>query len=47
LELAREQGVTVLMVTHNLEHATRFARRLQLRDGRLTALSPAATGEMV
>lgn len=44
LELAREQGVTVLMVTHNVEHAARFARRLQLRDGRLIPL-PAAAGE--
>jgi putative ABC transport system ATP-binding protein len=37
LELAG-QGVTVLMVTHNLEHASRFARSLALRDGKLVPL---------
>ena len=36
LELAAEQGVTVLMVTHNHAHAGRFSRCLQLRDGRLS-----------
>lgn len=35
LELAQGQGVTVLMVTHNLEQATRFSRCLQLRGGKL------------
>ncbi|MFO7946544.1 MAG: ABC transporter ATP-binding protein [Armatimonadota bacterium] len=35
LELADEQGVTVLMVSHNLREAARFERCLQLRDGRL------------
>jgi ABC-type lipoprotein export system ATPase subunit len=35
LELARQQGVTVLMVTHNLAHAARFDRCLQLREGQL------------
>lgn len=35
LETARVQGVTVLMVTHNLAHAARFDRGLVLRDGRL------------
>lgn len=39
LQLAREQSVTVLMVTHNLEHAARFSHCLQLRDGRLTPLA--------
>ena len=34
LELAR-QGVTVLMVTHNLELAARFSRCLELREGQL------------
>ncbi len=36
LDLAREQDVTVLMVTHNAAHAQRFGRVLQLRDGRLS-----------
>jgi ABC-type lipoprotein export system ATPase subunit len=36
LDLAREEGTTVLMVTHNAEHAGRFSRRLELRDGRLS-----------
>ncbi|MFQ6130776.1 MAG: ABC transporter ATP-binding protein [Armatimonadota bacterium] len=39
LELAREQGVTVLMVTHNLVHAARFGRCLQLRDGQLSPVT--------
>jgi putative ABC transport system ATP-binding protein len=37
LELAGEQGATVLMVTHNAAHARRFSRSLELRDGRLSA----------
>lgn len=37
LDLAKQQGVTVLMVTHNLEHAARFARCLELRGGRLVS----------
>jgi ABC-type lipoprotein export system ATPase subunit len=35
LELARQQGVAVVVVTHNLEHAARFGRCLELLDGRL------------
>ena len=35
LELAETQAVTVLMVTHNVEQAARFARCLALRDGGL------------
>ena len=35
LELAADDGVTVLMVTHNIEQASRFGRCLQLRDGTL------------
>ena len=35
LDLAREDGATVLMVTHNLELASRCARCLELRDGAL------------
>jgi ABC-type lipoprotein export system ATPase subunit len=42
LELAERQGATVLMVTHNTEHAARFARCLRLSDGRL---APPAPGE--
>jgi len=42
LDLAREQGVTVLMVTHNAGHAARFRRALQLQEGRLTPLDPEA-----
>jgi putative ABC transport system ATP-binding protein len=37
LELAREEGVTVLMVTHNTAHAERFGRGLRLAGGRLVA----------
>jgi len=39
LELAREQDVTVLMVTHNAEHARRFSRCLQLADARLSEVA--------
>ena len=35
LELAANDGITVIMVTHNLELANHFQRRLELRDGRL------------
>jgi ABC-type lipoprotein export system ATPase subunit len=35
LELARDQGATVLMVTHNAAHAERFGRSLRLAEGRL------------
>ena len=38
VELAQQQNVIVLMVTHNVEHATRLGRRLELRDGRLAPL---------
>ena len=33
LDVARQDGVTVLLVTHNLEHAARCDRCLELRDG--------------
>lgn len=33
MELAEQQNVTVLMVTHNVEQAARFGRCLLLRDG--------------
>jgi lipoprotein-releasing system ATP-binding protein len=39
LDLAAAQGVTVLMVTHNLEHASRFGRVLQLQEGQLVPLA--------
>ncbi|HUW32704.1 MAG TPA: ABC transporter ATP-binding protein [Planctomycetota bacterium] len=35
LELAAQEAVTVIMVTHNLELALRFARCYELRGGRL------------
>jgi lipoprotein-releasing system ATP-binding protein len=43
LELAATQGVTVLMVTHNMAHAARFSRVLELRGGRVV---PAQSGEV-
>jgi lipoprotein-releasing system ATP-binding protein len=36
LELNREEGVTLIVVTHALELARRMARVLELKDGRLT-----------
>ena len=44
LDLARDQGVTVLMVTHNAAHAGRFASCYELRDGKLAPRAPAASG---
>ena len=44
LDLARGQGVTVLMVTHNPGHAGRFASCFELRDGKLAPLAPPASG---
>ena len=35
LELANEQRVMLVVVTHNLELAARFARKLELREGKL------------
>lgn len=35
LELAEQQQVMVIVVTHNAEHAARFGRCLELVDGRL------------
>jgi lipoprotein-releasing system ATP-binding protein len=39
LELAAGDGVTVLMVTHNLEQAQRFGLCLELRNGQLQVLA--------
>ncbi|MEN6549177.1 MAG: ABC transporter ATP-binding protein [Armatimonadia bacterium] len=44
LDLAAKQGVTVLMVTHNLEQAQRFGQRWELREGKLISL-PAQGGQ--
>ena len=38
LGLAARQGVTVLMVTHNLEQAGRFGQRWELREGKLVSV---------
>ncbi len=43
LDLAAEHGVTVLMVTHDLALADRFARCLELSDGQVRPASPPAT----
>lgn len=40
LELAESQTVTVIIVTHNLEHAARFHQCLELADGRLVPYVP-------
>ncbi|MHB9025577.1 MAG: ABC transporter ATP-binding protein [Armatimonadota bacterium] len=40
LELARERQTIVLMVTHNAEHAARFAATLLLNGGKLTGAQP-------
>jgi lipoprotein-releasing system ATP-binding protein len=40
LELNREEGVTLIVVTHALELAHRMARVLELKEGRLVAPSP-------
>lgn len=48
VELLRElatEGVTVLMVTHNVEHAALLGRRLLLRAGRLEPWEEAEEGE--
>ena len=40
MELAAQQGVTVIMVTHNEVQAARFERCLQLRDGTASPYTP-------
>jgi putative ABC transport system ATP-binding protein len=42
LELAHEQGRTVLIVTHDQEVAAKCDRIVTLRDGRIEASGPAA-----
>ncbi|MCL2648399.1 MAG: ABC transporter ATP-binding protein [Phycisphaerales bacterium] len=49
VELARRQGIIVIMVTHNLELAARFDKCLRLHEGRLqsvggTSSDPALRG---
>ena len=44
LELAHEQGRTVLIVTHDLEVAAKCDRIVTLRDGRIEAAGPVAPG---
>lgn len=44
LDLAMRDKVMVLMVTHNLRQAARFARCLELRDGQLYPYMAAAGG---
>ena len=46
LDIAARQPVTALMVTHNLRHAARFGRCLQLRDGRLSPIAVDELGEI-
>jgi len=42
-DLARAQGLTLVFVTHHLEHALRYADRvLGLQGGRLVLDAPAA-----
>ena len=44
LELAHEQGRTVLIVSHDLEVAAKCDRIVTLRDGRIEAAGPVAHG---
>ena len=44
LDLAARQQVTILLVTHNREHAARCARILELHGGRLRPLTPIVVG---
>ena len=45
LQLNREMGVTLVVVTHSLELARKLERRLELRDGRLGPPARTAAGE--
>jgi ABC-type lipoprotein export system ATPase subunit len=35
MELAQSEGLTVVMVTHNLQHASTCRHRYELREGKL------------
>jgi ABC-type lipoprotein export system ATPase subunit len=35
-DLSRDEGLTVIMVTHNLELASRAGRRFEMRDGTIS-----------
>jgi putative ABC transport system ATP-binding protein len=41
--LAREQGVTVVLVTHDARVAAYADRQVMVRDGRVTALESSGT----
>lgn len=47
LDIAARQPVTAVMVTHNLRHAARFGRCLQLHDGTLRPVEFDERGEVV
>ena len=47
LDIAARQPVTALMVTHNLRHAARFGRCLQLHDGKLRPIEFDERGELI
>jgi lipoprotein-releasing system ATP-binding protein len=38
IELNQEIGLTLVVVTHNLDLAARMSRRMTLTDGRLSAV---------
>lgn len=42
-ELAADQGISVVMVTHNAAHAARLGRCFELRDGRLFVVDAAGS----
>jgi lipoprotein-releasing system ATP-binding protein len=44
LELAAEQGVMLLCVTHSAELASRFPQRYQLKTGRLETVPTGMSG---
>ena len=41
--LARERGVTVVLVTHDARVAAYADRQVMVRDGRMATLEPSAT----
>jgi lipoprotein-releasing system ATP-binding protein len=46
-DIARQEGVAVLVATHNLELTTYMDRVLALQDGHLTAAAPRTAGDSV